>query len=237
MSSCLINFDLIIIFALLRERSLSSLVLVVIALLAMLIGFLFFIKSVINRQKKGELMKEKIMPEIASKFGKIISAPGGGTILDSNNTIIFERENTMFEAKIIRVDLGNRFTSPKIDYEVRFNLPNLQQSFYIQSKPNFFKNFSKYSLDSQPIPAIPADDVLYTSRSQFLESLLEKKQITAEIYKYLNIMSNGFRIAFENNEFIITWNFGIVENSPIEAEKLEQICQTAVVFYDELSDK
>ncbi len=231
MSYFLTNFDLIFIVA---KGSLSSLMLFAIALLAMLICFLFFIKSVINRQKKGELMKERIMPEIASKFGKVISVPDGGTILDSNNTIIFERENTMFEAKIIRVDLGNRFTSRKTDYEVRFNLPNLQQSFYIQNNPNFFKNFSKYSLDSQ---SIPADDVLYTSRSQFLESLLEKKQIIAEIYKYLNIMSDGFGIAFGNNEFIITWNFGIVENSPMEAEKLEQICRTAVVFFDELSEK
>ncbi|MBK8812701.1 MAG: hypothetical protein IPN69_18490 [Acidobacteria bacterium] len=131
----------------------------------------------------------------------------------------------------------NNFTISKTDYEVRFNLPNLRETFDIQNKPTFLKSSAKYSIDYQPviIPAIPADIILHSFDPQFLVSLLEKKQIVAEIYKYLNTDHKEFRIAFENKAFVITWNFSEFESPQIEAEKFEQICQTAVVFYDELS--
>ena len=214
-----------------------SLFLVSIALLALALSFIYLIKSVINRQKKGELMKSLIMPEIAAKFGKIISVPGGGTILDSNNTVIFERESTAFEAKIVRVDIGNRFTSRKTDYEIRFNLPELREKFYIRNKHTSFMHGSEYPPDCRPvlISAIPADISLHCFNPQFLERLLEEKSIVAEIYKYLNTEKAEFRIAFEDGVFMINWNFGVVEDEKVEAEKLEQICQTAVVFYDKLS--
>ena len=184
-------------------------------------------------------MNERILPEIVSKFGKFISVHGSGIFADPDRTIIFERENTMFEAKIKRLNVPiNDVGITKTDYEVRFNLPNLRETFGIQDKPTFLKKSTEYSLDYQPviIPAIPADIILHSFNPQFLLSLLEKKHIAAEIYKYLNSDCKEFRIAFER-AFVITWNFSRVDSMQTEAEKFEQICQTAVVFYDELSKK
>lgn len=212
----------------------------VLATLVMLICWVWITISLINRNKESKLMKERVLPEIVSKFGKVVSVDAMGTILDSVNTIIFERENTVFEAKIkrLRVSISN-LTISKTDYEVRFNLPNLRETFDIQNKPTFLKNSVKYSLDYQPViaSAIPADIILHSFNPQFLVSLLGKKHIVAEIYKYLNTDCKEFRIAFENKEFVITWNFSEFESPQIEAEKFEHICQTAVVFYDELSKK
>ena len=232
----LAGFDLILIFA---GGSLLSLLFVLAILLMLIVWGWSFISS-INRHKETRLMNERSLPEIVSKYGKFISVHGSGTFVDPDRTIIFERENTMFEAKIKRLNMSiSNMTFSKTDYEVRFNLPNLRETFDIQNKPTFLKNSAKYSLDYQPviIPAIPADIILHSFNPQFLVSLLEKKHIVAEIYKYLNTDYKEFRIAFEDKAFVITWNFSEFESTQIEAEKFEQICQTAVVFYDELSKK
>ena len=83
---------------------------------------------------------------------------------------------------------------------------------------------------------MPDDFIFHSLNSQFLLSLLEKKKILTELDKYPSSWMNQFKIAFENSLFIISWGF-IRLRERNKAEKLEQICQTAVVFYDEISEK
>ena len=120
-------------------------------------------------------------------------------------------------------------------FEVQFKLPNLQEKFFIQYK----SAFSKYSSDCEPLllSALPNDLIFHSLDPHFLLSLLEKKNILTELNKYPNIYwGSQFRIAFEDNVFIVSWTFlNLKERN--KAEKLEQICQTAVVFYDELTKK
>ncbi len=194
-----------------------------------ILGFLVFvvvslIAWIIEEQvkkKNAVLMKEKHQPEIAAKFGKAISV--------SADALRFERNETIFEAKIKSVDTGDISST---EFEVRFDLPSLQEKFFIQHK----SAFSKYAADCEPLllSAMPDDFIFHSLNSQFLLTLLEKKKILTELDKYPSSWFNQFmRIAFENNVFIISWGFvGLRERN--KAEKLEQICQTAVVFYDEI---
>lgn len=173
------------------------------------------------KKKNAVLIKEEL-PEIAAKFGKSISV--------SADALRFECEETIFEAKITSAESSD-ITST--EFEVRFNLPSLQEKFFIQHK----SAFSKYSADCEPLllSAMPDDFIFHSLNSQFLLTLLEKEKILTELDKYPGSWLNQFfRIAFENNVFIISWAFiGLHERNKIQ--KLEQICQTAVVFYDELT--
>ncbi len=176
------------------------------------------------KKKNAVLRKEKNIHETSAKFGKAISV--------SADALRFERNETIFDAKIKSVETGD---IPATEFEVRFNLPNLQEKFFIQHK----SAFSKYDADCKPIllSAMPDDFIFHSLNSQFLLTLLEKKKILTELDKYPSSWLNQFmRIAFENNVFIISWGFvGLRERN--KAEKLEQICRTAVVFYDELAKK
>lgn len=172
------------------------------------------------KKKNAALMKEQL-PEIAAKFGKSISV--------SADALRFERNETIFDAKIKTAESSDVTST---EFEVRFNLPNLQEKFYIQHK----SAFSKYSDDCEPLrlSAMPDDFIFHSLNSQFLLTLLEKEKILTELDKYPSSWLNQFfRIAFENNVFIISWAFiGLQERSKVQ--NLEQLCQTAVVFHDEI---
>jgi hypothetical protein len=202
----------------------------------LIIGFLVFIGVslivwIVQAQvkKKNALTrKEKQMPEIATKFGKAVSV--------SADALCFEHNETIFEAEIkseeINLDSSNMTST---EFEVKFSLPNLREKFFIQYK----SAFSNYPADCEPLllSAMPADLIFHSLNSQFLLSLLEKKKILIELDKYPNIYwGNQFRISFENCVFTISWKFLNLKEQT-KAEKLEQICQTAVVFYDELTKK
>jgi len=218
------NFDLIIIF----EPSNFQVIMGGVIVLIVSIILLFIMGIIESRQaKEKRLFMEKIMPEIASKFGKAISA--------SESALRFERNETIFDAQIKSAPAGSFNEAKEIVFEVQFNLPNLQEKFFIQHK----SIFSKYSSDCQPIliSAMPKDFIFYSLNTQFLLSLLEKEKIRTEIYKYPSDWYNRFRIAFENGGFIITWRVAGRERQKNETENLQQICQTAVVFYGELSER
>jgi hypothetical protein len=198
---------------------------IAIVLVIILIIFIIFTIAAREEEKNRVLMEQKFMPEIASKFGKAISV--------SADALRFERNETIFDAKIspVNTSVGKSKIS-ETEFEVRFDLPNLQEKFFIRHK----SVFSKHSSDCQPVllSEMPEDFIFHSLNPQFLSSLLEKEKIRAEIYKYPSDWFNRFGIAFENGVFIITWR---VAGGKREAEKLEQICQTAVIFYNELSEK
>src|SRR5215213_8223153 len=83
------NFDLIIIF----EPSNFQVIMGGVIVLIVSIILLFIMGIIESRQaKEKRLFMEKIMPEIASKFGKAISA--------SESALRFERNETIFDAQI-----------------------------------------------------------------------------------------------------------------------------------------
>lgn len=222
----LADFDLVGVFAVSNLQIIIGVAIILVFLVVLCIIFV-----IVSRiEKKEHLLMEKIMPEIASKFGKAVSA--------SADALRFERNETIFDAQIKSVSLGGRGEAPRttdIVFEVQFNLPNLHEKFFIQHK----SVFSKYSSDCQPIliSAMPKDFIFHSLNAQFLLSLLYKEKILTEIHKYPSDWFNRFRIGFENGMFILTWRVGDRKRQQNKAESLQQICQTAVIFYDELLER
>lgn len=96
---------------------------------------------------------------------------------------------------------------------------------------------------------MPDDFIFHSFNPHFLANLIAKDNIRGEIYKYQRKVSRQFNIAFENGLFTVDWHRGFrdgkltwesgigQETSQIEGQKLEQLCQTAVVFHDELAKR
>lgn len=236
------DFDLIGIFAFSNFQIIVTVILLILAfLLIIYVAFVFQHKA----EEKNRPLLEKAMSEIASKFGNVVFIDVMRSELNqtifgnviSADAMRFERNQTIFDAKIELLSNPLGSSAKETLFSVQFNLPNLQEKFFIQHR----SVFSKYSDDCLPIllSVAPKDFIFHSPNAQFLLSLLEKEKILAEIYSYPSDWLNLFRITFENGVFIITWkNSGnLARNNPERLQKLQQICQTAVIFYDELSER
>lgn len=226
--------------------------LILVGILLVLIVFVFssfhIIKFLIKRQETMKLMEEKILPEIASKFGKLVSLE----VSFFARSLSFERNESLFELKVKPIFspksnnfmLATVYGTDECEYRIQFTVPNLREKFYIGHK-SFFR--SNYPADCQEVQVSMPDDFIFHSLNPgYLLSLMEKEKVRQEMYKYQKKFSRPFNIAFENGVFTVTWHRGpsdgefnlesvlYGDNSQIESQKLEQICQTAVVFHDEI---
>ena len=96
---------------------------------------------------------------------------------------------------------------------------------------------------------MPKDFIFYSLNPQFMSNLLQSEKIRSEIYKYQKKFSREFSVAFVYGSFTVTWHrapndgsdeisWNVKDETPDdEVRRLAQICQTAVVFYDELTKK
>lgn len=218
---------------------------VLIGIVVLLIGMVLFvihtIKSVIKRQEKAKLMEEKVLPELISKFGKVLSTEA----VNYNRSARFERHETLFELKVTPTHDSEGQLIGTVN-KVEFKLPNLREKFYIRHK-SFFAAKTLGGCQSVQV-TMPKDFIFYSLNPQFLLSLMEKEKIRSEIYKYQKKVSQQFSVAFENGVMTIIWhrdlNYEITWETRMiggttqtEEQGLEQICQTAAVFFDELAKK
>ena len=225
------SFDLLAIFKAFGSFDFLILIGIVIFLIGMVFSVIYAFKSFIKRQEKANLMEEKVLPELISKFGKVISIEAA----NYDRSIQFERHGTIFDVKVTSTSDGSGANGTK--NIVQFSLLNLREKFYIHHK-SFFS--SKTFEECQLVPVtMPDDFIFYSLNPQFLLDLMQNEKIRNEIYKYQKKYCNQFSIAFENSLLTVTWSPMEYEHeSPHdEAQKLEQICQTAVIFYDELAKK
>ena len=130
----LADFELIGVFAV---SNLQILMGIAVILVFLLILFIIFVIAARIEKKNDLLMKEKIMPEIGFKYGKVISV--------SADALHFERNETIFAAKIslVKIKLLRIPEYCETEFEVKINLPKLQEKFFIQHQ----SVFSKYSAD------------------------------------------------------------------------------------------
>jgi hypothetical protein len=215
---------------------------ILVSLVILLLSLIYAFRSLIKRQEQASLMKEKVLPEIISGFGKVISIEASHL----NRSIRFERHGTIFDLQVAPLADGD--SSVDVTENIlRFSLPNFSEKFYIQHKSFFSANRPS---DCREVQAIMPDDFIFHSLNpEFLLDLLQKENIRGEIYRYQKKFSRRFSIAFENGSFTVIWHRGFYDNddeitinkalygeSPQnEIKKIEQICRTAVVFHDELT--
>lgn len=210
---------------------------IVIFLIAMVFSLIWAFKSFIKRQEKAHLMKEKVLPELISKFGKVISIEAA----NYERSIRFERQGTVFDVKVtsLSADLTKNI--------IQLNLPNLRERFYILHK-SLLSSETYEGCQSVQI-TMSNDFMFYSLNPQFLANLTQKDNIRSEIYKYQKKVTRQFSIAFENGLFTADWHRTLLdgelnwetgidqETSQTEGLKMQQLCQTAVVFHDELAKR
>jgi hypothetical protein len=234
-------FDVLVIFAARQPVNFFILAGIVVFLIVLVFSLINIFKAFIKRKQKAALIEEKILSDIGSKFGEVVSYEASSL----SRSLCFEHHGTLFELKVIpTIDGAAKATGT--ENKVQFNLPNLHEKFYIRHRSFFF---SKNPTDCQEVQVKMPDDFIFVScHPQFLSDLMEKEDVRNEICKYQKTVSGKFDIAFENGLFTATWYRGLYsgdemtwdsawygENAQAEGQKLQQICQTAVVFYDALS--
>jgi hypothetical protein len=145
----------------------------------------------------------------------------GTPISFENHSASFERNGTRFEGEFPHDKHNNNL-------KVSFYIPNVREKFIIQHNALLKKElFDCKYLESSPLPS---DIFLSAGNQDFLLNLLKNKNILNEIYNYPAKVFSGFSIVFDDGSFEI-------ERVPKISEQVDgfyQVCQTAVVFHDEL---
>jgi len=133
----------------------------------------------------------------------------------------FERNGTRFDVDFPR-DKNNTTLI------ISFFVPNLHEKFSIQNKTLATRYDSECKvIQTSPLP----EDYLIQSRNEeFMLNLLKNREILNEIYYYPTSFWGRFLISFADGRFEIQWTPPVSE----QIEGFRQICQTAVVFHDEL---
>lgn len=221
--------------------------------LILIVGLLFFvgmiyaaycaIKNLQKGQERARLMEEDRLPELISKFGKVISIEA----VYRKRLIKFERNGTLFDIKVVPAWEGDRESDDVTVNTVQFSIPNHREKFFIHHK-SFFSSKTYEACESVPV-VMPNDFIFYSLNPQFLANLVTKDNIRNEIYKYQKKFSREFSVAFVYGSLTVTWHrapddgsdeisWNVKDETPNEeVRRLGQICQTAVVFYDELTKK
>ncbi|MGC2235581.1 MAG: hypothetical protein WA584_05445 [Pyrinomonadaceae bacterium] len=181
------------------------------AVIAVLAGAIIAVVFFGSRAEKAARLK--VFYAAANEFGAPVSF--------DNYSASFERNGICFECEFPRDKTNNRV-------KVRFYIPNVRQKFIIQHNALLKKElFDCQYLTSSPLPK---DIFLSAGNQDFLLNLLKNKNILDEIYNYPAGFASGFSIVFDDGSFEI-------EKIPKFSEYHDgfyQLCQTAVVFHDEL---
>lgn len=219
----------------------EALILIVCLLLFVWMFYLAYrsIKNLKKGQEKARLMEEDILPKFISKFGKVIS------IVYDKGQVKFERNGMLFD---VASKGDGRENSDVIITTVQFSLPDNREKFFIHHK-SYFSSKTYEACESVQV-VMPNDFVFYSLNPQYLLDLLQSEKIRDEIYKYQKKFSREFSVAFVYGSFTVTWHrhpddgtdeiswdLWKDETPNEEVRRLAQICQTAVVFYDELTKK
>jgi hypothetical protein len=163
-------------------------------------------------------------------------ARGLGKVLACDDvSLSFERNGTIFNWEAI-------FSG----HQASFYLPEVKEKFSIQhtmganaapvsvlgailSNQSDDDSIESFSADCQIVKNSPlSDDItIYSRNPDFLLPLLNNPKVYAEINKYF---PDRFGITFNNGNFKIGWETGSNE----ELEHFHQVCQSAILFHDEI---
>jgi hypothetical protein len=224
--------ELIFIFA---QNTSLTLLLALVVLIGGSLAVIFSVLAYKQRMEKQALTAHETLPEIGSMFGTNVAVEQfGNAIASANVALRFTRHGTDFNAQILRAP-ENEFENAQTEYKVEFRLTKLREQFHIYRK-SVSANFSS---DWQPvsISGMPDDFIFFSSKPLFLAALISDGKIRTEIFKYPKDVSRKFEISFADGVFIISEIWSSEDDWETEAERIEQVCRTAVVFHEVLREK
>jgi hypothetical protein len=133
----------------------------------------------------------------------------------------FERDGTRFDIKYPHGKYENFF-------KVNFHLPKLGEKFSIQNRTLA----TRYDDDCRTIEnsTLPPEYLVQSRNPEFLLNFLKNRAVRDEILNYTASIWGRILISLDGGYFQITWVPPVSE----QIEGFYRICQSAVVFHDEL---
>jgi hypothetical protein len=191
--------------------------------LSVLIGFA--IAAIFLKAKRGKSLRYST----ARNFGEVVSY--------NDESLSFVRDSTTF-----------CWEMAWSGHQISFQLPETREKFSIRHQawtliPADMMMYAKMLSNDRPkkefaenlfsdcqtfqIPGLPDEFILQSRNTAFLQAVLSSHNVKMTLNKHL---SQKFRIVFDGNYFEMNWQTGSNE----EVEDFRQICQTAIIFCDEL---
>ena len=180
---------------------------VIAPLVAVVAGVVYFIQ----RQEKAA--RFDIYYRTVQEFG----TPVNFADLDA----AFERAGTHFDVEFPKGKYSFFF-------KVSFHIPNVRQKFSFQNR----SLATRFADDCQVITdsVLPSDFLVQARNPEFLQNLLKNQTVRDEILSYTASFWGRTLIAFDDGAFEMIWAPPIGE----QIDGFYQVCQSAVVFHDEL---
>ena len=181
---------------------------IVIALSVLGIGGLAYFSSHISKKARFNIYYSTVQ-----ELGMPISF--------GNTTAAFERNGTRFDIDFPKGENHQYF-------KLNFYLPNVREKFSIQNKTLI----TEFHDDCQIIEnsALPQEYRVQSRSPEFLLNLLNQKHILNEIQNYPAGFFGRMLISFDDGSFEMIWTPPISE----QIEGFYQVCNSAVIFHDEL---
>lgn len=174
---------------------------------AAVIGYGFFV----SRQEKDA--RHSAVSAVAAQFGRLISFDG--------SAVSFERGGTIFNAEFPTGKYNNTF-------KVYFSIPKVFEKFVIQHREILMKSLPGCEpVQSSPLPEGVS---LCSQNPEILLNFLKNQRILGEIQNYPAGFMRRFLIVFDGGRFELEW----VPRASEQINGFYKVCQTAVVFHDEL---
>jgi hypothetical protein len=150
------------------------------------------------------------------------------TIQEFGRPISFGNEDAAFERNGTRFDVDFPKGKYSFYFKVNFRLPNMREKFSIQNK-SLATVHHEDCLVIQDSP-LPPEYLVQSRNPVFLSNLLKKREILGEILNYKASFWGRTVISFDDGDFEMMWTPPVSE----QIDGFYQVCQTAVVFHDEL---
>jgi hypothetical protein len=181
---------------------------VVIALsAAATVGITFFVR------KREKAARFEVYYKTIQEFGRPIAF--------GNVDVAFERNGTRFDVDFPKGEHNFYF-------KVNFHLPNMREKFSIQNK----SLATRFADDCQVVQdsPLPPEYLVQSRNPVFLLNFLRNREILDEISNYKASFWGRTLISFDDGAFEMMWTPPVSE----QIDGFYQVCQTAVVFHDEL---
>jgi hypothetical protein len=164
-------------------------------------------------QRKEKAARFNIFYTTVQEFGKPLNF--------GNLDAAFERAGTRFDVQFPK-DKHNQV------FKVNFHIPNIRQKFSIQNRTLA----TRFDEDCQVLQdsSLPPDFLVQSRNPTFLLNFLKAREIRDEILNYKASFWGRILIALDDGDFELVWAPPIAE----QIEGFYQVCQSAVVFHDEL---
>lgn len=150
------------------------------------------------------------------------------TVKEFGTPLSFSNANAAFERNGTRFDVEFPKNEDACFFKVNFYVPNIKEKFSVQNRTlAVFYDEDCQAIQNSPLPQ---EYLLQSRNPEFLLKFLEIREIRNEVLNYKASFFGRILFSFTDGNFEMIWTPPISQ----QIAGFYQICQSAVVFHDEL---